>query len=67
MISYKENLAYTQLLHFYSEIFKSLDNGSPVDVVLVDFRKAFDIVPHSELLFKLWSLGITGSLFVALV
>ena len=47
----------TQLLNFYSEIFKSLDNGSPSDVVFVDFRNAFDTVPHSELLFKLWSFG----------
>ena len=29
-----------------------------------NFRKAFDSVPHSELLFKLWRLGITGHLWL---
>ena len=52
----------TQLLHFYSENLKLLDNGSPTDVVFVEFWKVFDTVPHSGLLFKLWSLGLTGPL-----
>ena len=53
----------TQLLHFYPEIFKLLDNGFPTDVVFVDFRKTFDTVLHSELLFKPCSLGTTGPLW----
>ena len=28
-----------------------------------DFTKAFDTVPHTELLVKLWKIGITGSLW----
>ena len=35
------------------------------DTVYLDFKKGFDIiiyrVPHNELLFKLWSIGITGN------
>ena len=31
--------------------------------MFVDFRKEFDTIPHLELLFKLWSHGITGPLW----
>ena len=33
-------------------------NGSPVDVVYLDFHKAFDKVPHQRLLLKLKAHGI---------
>ena len=32
-------------------------------VVYMDFRKAFDSVPHNKLLIKLKSIGIHGRLF----
>ena len=31
--------------------------------IYLDFKKAFDSVPHGELLFKLHSIGITGNLW----
>ena len=31
-------------------------------MICLDFKKAFDSIPQSELLFKLWSLGIMGPL-----
>ena len=34
------------LLCFLEEITKWVDDGSPVDVVYLDFQKAFDKVPH---------------------
>ena len=34
-------------------ITKWIDVGSPVDVVYLDFPKAFDKVPHERLLLKL--------------
>ena len=36
---------------------------NPCDVVFLDFRKAFDTIPHPELLYKLWTHGITGPLW----
>ena len=40
------------------EITKLVDDGSPVDVVYLDFQKAFDKVPHQRLLLKLKAHGI---------
>jgi len=37
--------------------------GEVVDVVFLDFAKAFDKVPHQRLLIKVASLGIGGKLF----
>ena len=46
------------LLRFFKEIIKLIDDGSPVDVVYLDFHKAFDKVPHQILLLKLKAHGI---------
>ena len=35
-----------------------LDEGSPVDIIYLDFKKAFDKVPHQRLLLKLKAHGI---------
>jgi len=36
------------------------ENGIPVDVVLLDFSKAFDTVPHRRLIAKLKAYGFDG-------
>ena len=54
----------TNMLCFLEDITKWKDEGSPVDVMYLDFQKAFDKVPHQRLLLKLKSHGIgdgTGS------
>ena len=53
----------TQLLSSFSYIFSSIESKHPCDVVFLDFVKAFDTIPHQELLFKLWAHGITGPLW----
>ena len=51
----------TQLLEFLEDIITALDNGEDVDVIYLDFCKAFDKVPHKRLLRKLWGYGIRGN------
>jgi hypothetical protein len=41
---------------------EKLDSGEPVDVIYLDFQKAFDNVPHERLLSKLKAIGINGKL-----
>ena len=52
----------TQLLIIINDWMSSLDNGVPVDAAYLDFKKAFDSVPHKRLLCKLKGYGIEGSL-----
>ncbi len=59
----KHRSSLTQLLSSYSQVVDALNSGNSCNVVYLDLAKAFDKVPHKELLFKLWMLGITGNLW----
>ena len=39
----------------------SLDDGNDVHIVYLDFRKAFDCVPHQCILFELKAYDISGN------
>ena len=61
----KARSCLTNLLCFFEEITKWVDDGSPVDVVYLDFQKAFNKVPHQRLIIKLkleigFEWGTTG-------
>ena len=51
----------TQLVTFIQELVDSVAHGGQVDVVIMDFAKAFDKVPYQRLLGKLHHYGIQGS------
>ena len=52
----------TQLLDVVHNIGKALDRGKEMDIIYLDFSKAFDSVPHDKLIEKLQQFGITGPL-----
>ena len=52
----------TNMLCFLEEITKWIDEGSPVDIIYLDFQKAFDKVPHQRLLLKLKAHNIRDSI-----
>ena len=56
----------TQLVQFYHDMVSNLDGArdrgqKQTDVIIMDFAKAFDKVPHRRLLYKLDHYGIRGS------
>ena len=56
----------TQLIQFFHDLVSNLDralncNHRQTDVIIMDFAKAFDKVPHRRLLYKLDYYGIRGS------
>ena len=58
----KARSCLTNMLCFLEEITKWIDVGSPVDIIYLDFQKAFDKVPHQRLLHKLKAHGIGDSI-----
>ena len=50
----------TNLLSFLDKVSSLVDSGNSIDVVFLDFVKAFDKVPPKRLLLKLESHGITS-------
>ena len=47
---------------FFGRNNEMVDDGSPVDVIYLDFQKAFDKVPHQRLIRKLKSHGMGNSI-----
>ena len=58
----KARSCLTNMLCILEEITKWIDMGSPVDIIYLDFQKAFDKVPHQRLLLKLKAHGIGDSI-----
>ena len=53
----------TNLLETLEDWTSSLENGHGLDVLYLDYQKAFDTVPHQRLIEKLKWYGVTGSLW----
>jgi hypothetical protein len=52
----------TNFLEFFEIFTGAVDGGDAVDVIFLDFAKAFDKVPHRRLLVQLQAHGIGGSM-----
>jgi hypothetical protein len=52
----------TNLLEFLETVTREVDKGRPVDVVFLDFAKAFDKVAKERLLQKLKAHGVQGNI-----
>ena len=52
----------TQLLEILEEITDALDQGYDIDIIYVDYTKAFDKIQHNRLPKKLWGYGIRGKI-----
>jgi hypothetical protein len=50
----------TNLLEFFEKVTFELDRGEAIDVIYLDFAKAFDTVPHERLKKKLKAHGLGG-------
>ncbi|KAK4808570.1 LOW QUALITY PROTEIN: hypothetical protein QYF61_009873 [Mycteria americana] len=54
----KSKSCLTNLICFYNKVTRLVDEGKAVDVIYLDFNKAFDTVSHSILLEKLAAHGL---------
>ena len=59
----KRRSCLTNLLEFLEFVTNYIDQGYPIDVIYLDFQKAFDKVPHKRLMRKINALGITAEVF----
>jgi hypothetical protein len=57
----KKQSCESQLILTVQDLAKSMDPSEQIDLILLDFSKAFDKVPHERLLYKAQYYGIDGS------
>ena len=60
------SLSTRNLLETYNFVYRKLDNGLPIDIITIDFAKAFDKVNVAILIKTLESIGISRSILKAI-
>ena len=63
MVSWRKKSCVTNLLEFLKVVTSEADKGSPIDIVYLDFSKAFDKVPKLRLMEKLGAHSINGNVY----
>ena len=58
----KRRSSESQLIATIRDLAKGLNDRQQIDAVLLDFRKAFDKVPHRRLATKLHHYGVKGNI-----
>nr|CAD2154968.1 unnamed protein product [Meloidogyne enterolobii] len=53
----------TQLLVMLNDFYNVIQENKSIDIVYIDFAKAFDSVPINRILYKLKSIGIAGKIY----
>ena len=51
------------IITLIEKISRTLDTGKIVCGIFIDFRKAFDVIPHKTLLKKLYAYGIREEIY----
>lgn len=59
----KKRSTTTQLLTMLEDFYNAIQRGENIDVIYIDFAKAFDTVPIDLLLKKLKNIGFEGKIF----
>jgi len=56
----------SQLITVCQHMLDSLDNGNRIDAIIIDFSKAFDLVPHGRLLTVIANSGVDSRVVVCI-
>ena len=58
----KKRSCVTQLIEVMEKLTEYTGSGQSIDIVYLDIRKAFDSVPHEQLLVKLAAYDVCGNI-----